>query len=110
MDKDVSEYINKQPSPQREICLSLRDIIMKTYPGIKEEMRWGVPVYGERFYLGSFKTSVNMGFCIDKLSPNDVKLFQGTGKMMRHVKIKRLEEIEESKIVQLMTLVTDSLK
>jgi hypothetical protein len=52
MDKKVDEYIEKQTSPQREICKKLRQIIFKTFPeGIKEEMKWGVPAYGNGKYF-----------------------------------------------------------
>ena len=45
MNKKVDEYIEKQKSPQKEICLELRRIVFKTFPDIEEEMKWGVPTY-----------------------------------------------------------------
>ncbi len=39
MDEKVYEYINKQKSPQKEICGYLRKLIHKTIPGIKEEIK-----------------------------------------------------------------------
>ena len=104
--KDVSRYIEKQKSPQKEICGRLRKIIIKTFPKIKEEMRWGVPVYGEgKFYIGSLKDKVNLGFSIKGLSKKDTDLFEGGGKTMRHLKIFSLAEIDEKKIVKLLKLV-----
>ena len=38
MDKKVSEYIEKQKSPHKEICKKLHKIIAKTFPSIKDEM------------------------------------------------------------------------
>jgi len=59
----VDDYIEKQISPQKEICRQLRAIILRTFPGIKEEMKWGVPTYGEgKYYLVSLKEHVNLGF------------------------------------------------
>ena len=46
MNDKVDEYINKQKNPQKEICNYLRTLLHKTIPGIKEEMKWGVPVFG----------------------------------------------------------------
>ena len=43
MNKEVDDYIEKQKSPQKEICQELRKIILKTFPDIKEEMKLGVP-------------------------------------------------------------------
>jgi hypothetical protein len=36
MDLKVQQYIHKQKSPQREICLKLREIILRTFPDTKE--------------------------------------------------------------------------
>jgi len=54
-DKKVDEYIETQKSPQKEICIKLRTIIFKTFPDIKEKMKWGVPSYagGKYYYIGS---------------------------------------------------------
>ena len=50
INKEVQAYIEKQKSPQQEICLKLREIILKTFPDIKEEMKRGVPAFpGEDF-------------------------------------------------------------
>jgi hypothetical protein len=108
MNDKVSEYINKQKNPQREICNYLRKLIHKTIPGIKEEMKWGVPVFaGGKFYLGSFKNNVNLGVSINGLNDREVALFEGGGKTMRHIKIKSLQDIDEEKLVKLIKLVNE---
>ena len=108
MDEKVKEYINKQENPQKEVCYYLRNLIHKTIPGIKEEMKWGVPVFASgKFYIGAFKNSVNLGVSIDGLNDNEVALFEGTGKTMRHIKIKSLQDVEEEKLVQLIKLVNE---
>ncbi|GAI75474.1 unnamed protein product, partial [marine sediment metagenome] len=43
MSREVSDYIEKQTSPQKEICQRLRRIILQAFPNIKEEMKLGVP-------------------------------------------------------------------
>ena len=40
MNKQVDEYIGKQKSPQKEVCMQLRGIILGTFPNIEEEMKW----------------------------------------------------------------------
>jgi uncharacterized protein YdhG (YjbR/CyaY superfamily) len=40
MDKRIDNYIEKQKSPQKDICKKIRAIILKTLPNIKEEMKW----------------------------------------------------------------------
>ena len=49
--KTIDEYIEEQRSPQKEICQILRKLILKTYPSIKEEMKYGVPYFGNKFYI-----------------------------------------------------------
>jgi hypothetical protein len=106
MDMKIEEYINKQNSPQKEICIYLRNLIHKTIPGSSEEMKWGVPVFsGGKFYIGSFKDSVNLGFSIIGLDDSEIALFNGTGKTMRHIKIRSMEDIDDNKLVKLINLV-----
>ena len=104
MNKEVSEYIEKQKSPQKEICKKLRKIILKTLPKIDEKMKMGVPWYS-KYYIVGLKDSVNLGFSVKSLSKKDMDNFKGAGKFMRHLKFKELKEINEKKIVKLLKLV-----
>jgi hypothetical protein len=105
-DKKVDEYIEKQKSTQKEICSKLRGIIFKTFPSIKEEMKWGVPSYGGgKFYIVALKDHVNLGFSIKGLSKEEVALFQGTGKTMRNIEVKSEKEIDKARIVKLLKLI-----
>ena len=106
MDKKVKQYIEKQPSPQKEILLKIREIFLKTLPDCKEKMTWGVVVFGDnKFYIASMKTRVHVGFAITGLSEEEIKLFEGSGKTMRHIKIHSLDDIDENKLVQLIKMV-----
>ena len=106
MDKKVSEYIEKQKFPQKGICKKLRKIILKALPGVKEEMKWGVPCYGNgKYYFVGLKDHVNIGFCIKGLTKKELGLLEGSGKTMRHIKIASLKDIEERKIIKLLRAV-----
>lgn len=108
MNKQVDDYINKLGFPQKEICLELRKIFFKTFPNIKEEMKWGVPTYGQgMFYFVALKDHVNLGFSLKGLSREEQKQFEGSGKTMKHIKIGSLEEIDENRIVKLLKFVWD---
>ncbi len=109
MDDKIDEYIEKQQSPQREICKKLRQIIFNTFPDIKEEMKWGVPAYGNgKYYFVALKTHVNLGFSIKGLTKEKIALFQGTGKTTRHIQIASLNEIDEKQIVKLLKLIQET--
>ena len=105
MSIKVNEYIEKQQSPQKEICEKLRSIILKTYTSINERMKYGVPYYDEKFYIVALKNHVNLGFTIKNLTSDEIALFEGDGKTTRHIKVKTLDEIDEKSIVQLLNLV-----
>ncbi len=105
MNQKVDEYIEKQKSPQKEICQILRDIIIKTFPSIKEEMKYGVPYYGDKYYIVALKTHVNLGFSIKDLTEVEINRLEGTGKTTRHIKINSIEEIDEKTIIELLKMV-----
>ena len=105
MNNKVKEYIEKQKSPQKEICQKLQKIIMNTFPDIIEEMKYGVPYYGNKYYIVALKTHVNLGFSIKGLTKEEIALFEGSGKTTKHIKINTLEDIEENMIIKLLKMV-----
>ena len=106
MNKQVEEYIEKQNSQQKEIIKEVRKIFNKTLPDSKEEKAWGVIVIaGGKFYIAAMKTRVHVGFSIVGLDKEEINLFEGTGKTMRHVKIHSIEDIDEGKLVGLIKLI-----
>jgi hypothetical protein len=105
MNEEVEDYISKQKSPQREICRKLREIIRTTYPDIEEKMWMGVPWYEGRYYIVALKDHVNLGCAVHGLSENELRLFEGKGKMMRHIKLYAIEDINEREIVNLLKVV-----
>ena len=106
MDKAVDKYIEKQKSTQKEILKKIRKIFLKTIPGIKEEMKWGVVAFaGGKFYIVALKERVHVGFAIKGLSKKEVSLLEGSGKTMRHIKIASLKDINEKKLTKLIKLV-----
>jgi hypothetical protein len=104
MNKEVEKYIKKQKSPQKEICLKLREIITKTFSKTMEEIWAGVPFYERRYYIVAHKDHVNMGFAINGLSQKEIAMFEGKGKTMRHIKLFSMEDIDEKKIVNLLKI------
>jgi hypothetical protein len=105
MTENVESYIKKQPSPQREICERLREIILRALPHVLEEMKWGVPTYdGGAYYIVALKDHVNLGFSMVGLSGDEVSQFVGSG-TMKHVEIRTVGEIDEAHITRLLQLV-----
>jgi uncharacterized protein YdhG (YjbR/CyaY superfamily) len=106
MGNQVDAYIEKQKSPQKEILQELRKVFRDTLPNCKEEMRWGVVTFAAgKFYIAAMKNRVHAGFAITGLSENEIGLFEGKGKTMRHIKIPTLESIDEKRLVRLIEMV-----
>jgi hypothetical protein len=112
MDAKVDEYIKKQNSPQKEISQRLRIIILRSFPGISEEMKAGVPCYGSttmqpcgKFYIAALKDHVNLGCSLKDLTKQQRDLFEGSGKTMKHIKVFTVEEIDEKKIISLLKII-----
>ena len=108
MDSKVDNYFSKLPKNKREICLALRNIILKNFREIQEEYRWGAIVYDNgRFYLAGVRQGVNIDFAIQRLSKEEISLFKGSGKTMRHLKFESIVEIDEKKLSNLLQLVKE---
>jgi hypothetical protein len=111
MSNKVDEYIEKQPSPQKEVCRKLRALVLRNLPGTDEEMKWGVPAFAHGlFYIVALKDHVNLGFSIEGLSKDEIALFDGGGKTMKHIEIRDTVGIDEERIVQLMKMVEGKSK
>ncbi len=104
---EVEKYIEKQKSPQRGIVQRLRATILKTLPDIKEQFKMGVPWYEGKFYVVALRDHVNLGFSVKGLSEQEKALFEGKGKMMRHLKFYSLEDVDEARVAKLLRLVAE---
>jgi hypothetical protein len=104
--KQVDVYIEKQPSPQKEMLKTIRKLFRSTLRTSDEKIAWGVVTYlDNRFYLAAINDRVHIGFAIGGLSKEEISRFEGTGKTMRHIKIRSHEDIDEKKLVRLIKLV-----
>ena len=106
MNSQVDAYIQTQSQSQQDICKQLRKIILDTFPGIDEGMKWGVPAYADGlFYIVALKDHVNLGFSVKELTEEEEKLFESGGKTTRKIEIKNLDEIDEERIVGLLKII-----
>lgn len=96
---EVTEFINKAPSGQREIMEAVRELIHKNINNVTEEFKWGRPVFKAKnnfAYLKNTKAYVNLGFFnYEKLRDSENRL-EGTGKDMRHIKLKSIKDIDSA--------------
>lgn len=109
MNEKVKTYLNRLPSPQKEICKQVRNIIVKTFPNITESFKNGVPWYEGKYYIVGLKDHVNIGFSVLGLTPDEMSLFEGKGRFMRHIKIHSPDEVDEEKIAALLKAVKEMM-
>lgn len=92
--EEVEQYISELPEEIQKITSELRKIILHASPQLKEEFKWSMPNYsyqGFVCYLQPSKKHVNLGFHKgnELLEKDTNTLLQGTGKTMRHIRIKK---------------------
>ena len=53
------------------------------------------------------KNCVHVGFAVIGLSEDEIRMFEGNGKTMRHIKIPSLESIDEKRLIKMIELVNN---
>ena len=94
---EVDNYIAVSPAEHQHTLTALRDLIFEAVPDTKESFKWKQPVYStekDYLYLKANKGHVNLGFfSFDKIE-NPAYPLEGTGKRMRHIKIKHMDDFD----------------
>jgi uncharacterized protein YdhG (YjbR/CyaY superfamily) len=99
-------YIEKQKSPQKEILREVQEIFRETLKNSKEEMKWGVITFSSgKFYIAAMKNCVHVGFAVTGLNNDEIALFEGNGKTMRHIKIPTTDTIDKTRLAKLIMMV-----
>lgn len=97
MNEQVTSYISEAPAAQREIMEAIRKIIHKEVPAVVEHFKWGRPVFSTETDFAYFKTAksyLTFGiFEFNKIKEHQ-QLLEGTGKDMRHIKIKNIAALQ----------------
>ena len=92
----VDQMIDQLSPDIQEITNALRKVIFDASPKLIEEFKWSMPSYSYKglvCYLQPAKKHVNLGFYKGNEIESD--LLKGTGKAMRHIRVTKLEDIQE---------------
>jgi len=100
MDKKASEYFEKLSGEQKEICLKLRKILLSLK--VDEDMQWGVPSYGGRYYIYAGKKGVNLGVSVKGMKKEDMVLLRGKSNVTRRLEFTSVEEINEKEVKKIL--------
>jgi hypothetical protein len=104
---DFASWLSPLPDPQGKLATHLRELIFATAPEVVEAIKWRRPCYGTKpggliCYLHATKTHVNLGFEKGASLPDPEHLLEGTGKNMRHIKLRPDHDIDDSVISALL--------
>ncbi len=103
----VEAWFESVPRDQQETLLQLRAAVKKVAPDAVEELKWGRPCYSNEgglfCYLHSTKSHATLGFQRGSSLRDPTNLLEGTGKDMRHVKLKLGASASSSAIQALLT-------
>jgi hypothetical protein len=91
-DPAIDEWLDQQPAQLGAIARTWFQVMRRCGPDVGELMHDGYPtvcVEDAPFaYVGAFKAHVNVGFFHGASLDDPAGLLEGTGKTMRHVKIR----------------------
>lgn len=96
MNKEVSQYINAAPTEHKKIMEEIRKLISSAIPNVIENFKWSRPVFStdrDIAYLKAAKTYVTLGFFDYQKLDDKNNLLEGTGKDMRHIKLRKVEDV-----------------
>jgi hypothetical protein len=109
MNELVTKYISEAPEEQMKIMEEIRAIIHKEVPLVTENFKWSRPVFSTDTDFAYFKTAksyLTFGiFKFEKIKDHN-NLLEGTGKDMRHIKIKKIEDVQASIIKNWLIQIT----
>lgn len=103
VNAQVTDYIQGAPEGQRQIMETIRALVARHVPGATENIKWGRPVFTAKkdfAYLKTAKAYVTLGFFDAGKIHDPEQRLEGTGKTMRHLKLKTAADIDPERLGQ----------
>ena len=105
-DARVTDYVAGLPSPRKEICRALRELILGNFPELREDFKYNFPayMYGTKRVcsIGGFRGHANLELDFGAHVKDSKGRVEGVGKNIRHIKIRSLDEIDADHFVDLL--------
>ena len=102
----INLYVDKKPAELRDVAEKLRKLMKKTVKRVKESVNsWKIPTYesnGPMCFFMVGKYHVTFGFLRGTSLPDPAGLLEGTGKNLRHVKLRTAEDLQEPAVRKLI--------
>lgn len=95
----IDDYAKGLTGWKKDVAKELRQVILAASRELTEEVKWGWPCYTAdgKCVCGfmDMKTSVNFVLYVGAELDDPDGLIEGTGKLMRHVKLRGVEDIRK---------------
>jgi hypothetical protein len=104
----VRAWLENLPAEKKPIVEALRKLIESVAPEAREIIYHGALWYGPTdsgypiLYVTVFQAHVNLGFFFGGFVSDPERLLVGSGKRMRHIKIRSVQETENPAIASLL--------
>lgn len=105
MSQETERYFEKIDGPMHAVALALREAMTSAAPEAETGLAWGFPCWTGNERIASIiahKAHCNLQlFNGNRLAPEWPDRIEGTGQQLRHVKVRRVEEVD-AEIVAIM--------
>jgi hypothetical protein len=102
----IDAYVEKKNPKLKPVTDAARALVRKVVPKSRELLNpWGIPIFewnGPLCYLMVGKTHVTFGFPRGTSLRDPTRLLKGTGKNMRHVKLREVSDLHDANLKQLI--------
>jgi len=104
MEPAIQRFLAALPDHKRELAMQVRDIMLAASPAITEAIKWRQLTFisGKTniafVYTYAGVEYINLGFMQATALSDPKKLFEGTGKGMRHIKIRTAKDIPAAQV------------
>lgn len=112
MSQVVQEFLEPYRPEVQALAWKVRELIFSVAPDLSEipypamkVIRYGLDgnkMAGLIYFLSPTKTGVSLGFMHGTSLPDPQKLLEGTGKNLRHVKLKSIEAVDNPAVRALL--------
>src|SRR5689334_19515721 len=103
-NRQMPGFLSAFDRPVANLALALREIVLEEAPDAGETVFQNHPTavwfgFGPKMkdmfcYVATAKKHVNLGFCNGASLPDTSRVFEGTGKVMRHIKFRDEHDLE----------------
>jgi len=111
MSQTVEQFLSTYPAEVQELALKTRELVKAIVPDVQERVYEAYKTIGYGSgtkmdamfcYIAPMKDRINLGFYRGTVLPDPDGLLEGTGKLLRHVKVRSMAELEKPALRQLI--------